>query len=112
MVLGLPDRRRELLGTASELFSVRSKVFEQPSQVRLDVDVLLLGRPDHAQQDGPSSRASDAAREQRCVSQLGVTLELALGAVVVERKVGMVDEAGEPCPVVPKVVGHLHNRIG
>ncbi len=87
-------------------------VLEEPAKVGLDIDAALLRGPDHAQQRGPALGSADASSEERGVPQLGVTLELALGDVVVEGQGGIIDEAGEAFPVVEGVVHHFGDRVG
>ena len=87
-------------------------VLEEPDQVGLNIDTALLGRPDDAQESGPALGPTDASSEQRCISELGVALELPLGAIVVEGQLGDVDKAGEPVPMRQGVAHHLADRVG
>lgn len=91
---------------------MRSTALEHPGQVPEDVDVALLGGTDDAEQRRPAVPALGAADEQRGVPQLGVPLELALGRVVVQRQLGVVDEPREVVEVAEVVLRDPPDRVG
>ena len=62
-MLGLLGRWVQVLRPLLELLAVGVEVIEEPGQVGLDVHIVLLGRPDHTQQDGPPMCPRDASGE-------------------------------------------------
>ncbi len=86
--------------------------FEGPDEVALRIDAELPRGLDQRQPDAQQLRALLAAGVQRVVAQHGHLPQTALGEVVVERHVGVVQEAHQRVPVVEAVLHRLPDGVG
>ena len=74
---------------------MRAPTLEHPNQIRLKVQVVLLRRPNHAEEHRPTVRTLDAPRKQGRKPTFRIPLKLSLRLIVIERDVRIVDEPSQ-----------------
>src|SRR5690606_26118589 len=87
--------RRHLFEPEAEDVAMRAETIEGPGEVRLRGDAESAAGRDDPEEDARAMRALGAAGEEHVEAELGDVLELVLGGGVVDRDVGIVDEAEE-----------------
>ena len=88
------------------------EALEGPGEVGLYGHALGATGGDNPEQDARAVRAFGASGEEHVQSELGDVLELALGRRIVDRDVGVVDEAKERGAVIFVIPNSHRQRFG